>query len=545
MRALLTALIAVTACSHPPVGELRFRNQAPVWAVNDRASLPTAPQYREYNRGLYHTDGYVVRRMTRAMDKPPERRAADTNSLDEVPDSTWFTNRIGVRDLTRDELRNGPNRQPGPFENLPWTVKKAKTGGTAIGFIFEDKTGAQYLVKFDSLGRPEMESGAHTIVQRILWACGYNVPEDYIGFIKRSDLVLAPKATRETAGKKVPLTEEDLTTALERIEKTRDGKMRVLASRYLPGKIIGPYAREGTRGDDPNDKIPHQLRRSLRGQYPIFAWLNHTDLQEDNTLDTFENGHVVHYLIDFGNALGVMGTGLDSQTVGYTYRFDWEIAAKSLFTFGLWERPWEEVDDPNLRGIGLFDAEHFVPQDWRANSFYWPFEDKDRFDAFWGAKLMMRFTRADLKEIVGEAKFSNPRSAQYMLDTLVRRQRMSARYWFEQVAPLDKFAMVPSPNGPLFCFSDLLLTYKLDNPATMYELTTFDRDGHQTSRTRRIATTPSGNACVAGIEPSKARDGYTIVRMRVYRDDHVLPETRVHLAYGPDRKLDVIGLRRE
>jgi hypothetical protein len=422
---------------------------------------------------------------------------------------------------------------------------KAKTGGTAIGFVFKDTTGATYLLKFDSRGRPEMDTAAHAITHRILWALGYNVPEDYIGYIKREDLVLSPKATRETAGKKLPLTDHDLTTALELVERSSGDRMRVLASRYLPGKVIGPYAREGTRADDPNDKIPHELRRSLRGQFPIFAWLNHTDLQEDNTLDTFENGHVVHYLIDFGNALGVMAVGLKWQTVGYTYRVDWGIAMKSLFGLGLWQRPWEEVEAPKLRGVGLFEAEHFDPGDWRPNSLYWPLEDKDRFDAFWGAKIMMRLTRANLKTIVDEAKFSDPRSARYMLDTLVARQRKTARYWFDRVAPLDRFAMVPTTDGQLLCFADLLLTYKLDNPTTRYELATFDREGRQLSQTRLVASTDSGQACVAGISPSKAADGYTIVRMRVHRDEHVMPDVRVHLAYRPDGKFDVIGLRRE
>jgi hypothetical protein len=544
MRSLL-ALLTLAACAHPPVGELRFRNQAPVWHVNDRAPLPKTPEERPYYRGLYHADGFVVRRMTRAMDKIPDRRAADTNSLEEVPSSTWFTNRIGVRDLSPDEIRNGPNRQPGPFENRPWTITKEKSGGTAIGFVFKDKTGASYLLKFDSRGRPEMETAAHAIVHRALWALGYNVPEDYIGYIKREDLQISPKATREAAGKKLPLTEHDLHTALDLIDHTADGRIRVLASRYLPGKPIGPYAREGTRGDDPNDKIPHELRRSLRGQFPIFAWLNHTDLQEDNTLDTFEDGHVVHYLVDFGNALGVMGYGLKWQTVGYTYRFDWGMALKSLFSLGLWQRPWEEIGNPKLRGVGLFEAEHFEPGDWRPNSFYWPLEDKDRFDAFWGAKLMMRFTREQLKMIVGEAKLSDPRSAAYMLDTLVARQRKTGLYWFERVAPLDRFARVPTKDGDLLCFTDLLLSYKLDNPQTRYELATFDRDGRQTSRTRQIASSDDGQVCVGNITPSKAPDGYTIVRLRVHRNDSVMPDVRVHLAYRPDRTFDVIGLRRE
>ena len=49
------------------------------------------------------------------------------NTLDEVPDSSWFTNRIGVRDLPLTEIARGPNK----FERLtprtgPWFAAKVQ-----------------------------------------------------------------------------------------------------------------------------------------------------------------------------------------------------------------------------------------------------------------------------------------------------------------------------------------------------------------------------------------------------------------------------------
>ncbi|HEY4055316.1 MAG TPA: hypothetical protein VGM39_01865, partial [Kofleriaceae bacterium] len=93
----LLTLLSFGACgtSMPEnAGTLRFKNAPPVWRVADRTPLEKAPQERDYNRTLYHIDGYVVRRATRAMDVQTPTRAKDVNSFDEVPDSTWFTNRI-------------------------------------------------------------------------------------------------------------------------------------------------------------------------------------------------------------------------------------------------------------------------------------------------------------------------------------------------------------------------------------------------------------------------------------------------------------------
>ncbi|MBA3818122.1 MAG: hypothetical protein H0X17_04475 [Deltaproteobacteria bacterium] len=545
----LVASFGAPGCGSPvPAGHVRFANQPAVWRVNDRTLLPKAPAERDYNRALYHLDGFFIRRATRAMDVPDPVRARDTNALDEVPDSTWFTNRIGVRELSLDELRSGPNDGNGPLSHLPWKIVSGKSGGTAIGFVIEDSRGDKYLMKFDLREVPEMETGAHVLGHRILWACGFNVPQDYVGYIRREDLVIAPDATRKDVfGKKTPLRASHVDSALERVYRTDDGRIRVLASKFLPGKPIGPVSREGIRRDDPNDLFPHEQRRTLRGQLPIFSWLGHTDLQEDNTLDVFvkaegeqDRGHVMHYLIDFGKAFGVMAYGQRWKTVGYTYRIDLGTALKTLVSLGLWDRPWEDVGSPPYRGVGLYDPKHYDPGLFRANSQWWPVQDADRFDAFWGAKLLIRFTREQLAAIVEQAGYTDPRASQYMLDALVERQRKTARYWFDQVSAVDQFRV--EPQG--LCFDDLTLRYDLRRVATRYHVEAFDHDGRATGFQQIVPAGPGGRACTT-VTPSGSPDGYTIVRLRVQRNAQLQSPVVVHLARDAAGSLRVIGIRRE
>jgi hypothetical protein len=72
--------------------------------------------------------------------------------------------------------------------------------------------------------------------------------------------------------------------------------------------VLGAFDMFGQRGDDPNDRIPHQDRRSLRASFVLIAWLNIEDASAINTLDSYveEGGRrfVRHYFIDFGDSLG-------------------------------------------------------------------------------------------------------------------------------------------------------------------------------------------------------------------------------------------------
>src|SRR6188508_2446777 len=53
----------------------------------------------ELVHNLFITSGY----------KPSGERAKNLNTIDEVPDSSWFTNRVGARTVTIEELVRGAN----------------------------------------------------------------------------------------------------------------------------------------------------------------------------------------------------------------------------------------------------------------------------------------------------------------------------------------------------------------------------------------------------------------------------------------------------
>src|SRR5262249_35061528 len=148
------------------------------------------------------------------------------------------------------------------------------------------------------------------IATKIFWALGYNQVESYLTTFDPKHVEFDPKATiKRPSGARTPFTQDDLNSILERVARKPDGTYRVIAGRLIPGKILGTFLHPGTRPDDPNDLVPHELRRELRALRVFGAWTNLTDLKAANTLDALAtvNGRTVvkHYLQDVGSTFGL------------------------------------------------------------------------------------------------------------------------------------------------------------------------------------------------------------------------------------------------
>ena len=556
-RPAIALTLAAVACSgsavRSPVGALRFHNRPPVWVVDDRRDLPAPPRESPFVKEFHHWEGRWYQRVDRWMQRRPPSRATNVNALDQVPDSTWFSNRIGRRDLTPEEVAVGPNRTGSPEAHRPWRIVSSKVGGTAVGFVITDRRGIRYLLKFDEPGLPEIETGADVVTQRLLWAAGYNVPEDYLVHLRREDLVVARGAVvKDALGRERPMTDRFVDRALGQVEVGADGRIRALASQFLPGRPIGGHARDGVRHDDPNDRVPHQLRRELRGAHPIFAWLDHVDIKHDNTVDAYVADpadpsihYVVHYLVDFGKALGAMPYILCLKRGG---RAPVSVAmmARSLVTLGIWQPSAAGCRQLAAPGVAL-DNTGYDPARWRPTTLsYFPIYDHDRFDGFWGAAIVARFSEAHIRAAADEAHYSHPRAAARLTALLVERRRATIRYWFARVNPLDGFEAAARGPAWSLCFDDLAIVHHLSAAAaTRYRARAFDHDGQATGWRQSGRATPSGRLCLDGLVPPRAGDGYTIVEIATERPGAALPPTLVHLARDPDSGAPrVIGLRR-
>jgi hypothetical protein len=530
-RILLLTAVCALGC-----GSTRFRDQPVVWSLGDTRAIPE-PEEREYMIKQYFADIFVMRRLERALELPDEERAWNVNALEEVPDSAWFKNRLGRRSFTPEEIARGPDEKGPP--KPPFTIKTGKTGGGALGFVMNDAAGRSFLIKLDRKENPEMQTGSNVVVNRIFHAFGFQVPADYVIDLPIDQLSIDKKATaKDEYGKKTPYTQAMLDEVLAGGPPPKAGVYRATASEYLKGVPKGGFSAEGVRPDDINDVVPHQHRRELRGLRVLAAWTNHTDMKEDNTLDMYiEDGgrkYLRHYLVDFGEALGGHGAEKLRLEDGYEHFVDWQHQPRALFTFGLENRHWENLKDTGFLAFGTFGSDtDWDPKTWREAYPWYPFMEMDRTDAFWAAKIIVKFTREHIEAIVKEARFSEPGAEKFLVDAMEKRKLAIGKSYLEALSPLDDFAV----EGGKLCVTDVGVRYGIVRYGVVERL---NDDGDVVESVDIL--NPYANGARACLK-IPASNGYAVVKLRSRRGDTLKPPLEVHLKTGDDAR--VLGLVRD
>ena len=137
--AVALGLLASTVSTKGP----HFYPDDPIAREPESQDASKAKEYEigslyEMTHNLFITAGY----------KPSGLRAKNINTIDEVPDSNWFTNRIGTTTITTDQIARGPivGAPPDPSK---WTLIREKTAGVHPGFTARDAKGETFFLEFD------------------------------------------------------------------------------------------------------------------------------------------------------------------------------------------------------------------------------------------------------------------------------------------------------------------------------------------------------------------------------------------------------------
>jgi hypothetical protein len=419
----------------------------------DPAHVSCAPEVYVSPLAWDGIDNSIFRPFSEVFAVRAPTEAANANSLDEVPDSAWFTNRIGTHPMTADDLSHGACTETQflvDTENAPpgsWVIDKGKDNGSSAGFRVKIPGKGKYMLKSDApvVERP---SAASVIGAAAYHAAGFNTSCEQIVYVKRSTLKLTPGLTvTDNTERTRPFDEEALDKVLA--GATKKGEYyRFQASAWLEGRLIGPFRYENTRGDDPNDTIPHEERRELRGGRLLAAWLDHFDAREQNSMDAWiaanpqapdsSPGYVRHYYLDTSDTIGSTWDwdGV-SRRMGHSYLLDWGDIGLDFVTLGIASRPWDRAHfEPGYELFSYFSVRDFVPDRW-VNEYPNPaFSRMTERDGAWMARILARFTPDLVGELARMGRFSDPKLTAYLEGVLEGRLEAILSRYLLRLSPL-------------------------------------------------------------------------------------------------------------
>ena len=569
---VLVSVLALSACSG---GEPRFPLREPMSKDTDQRPVRVECEKRESDDDPNHVacapepyvsplvwdavDNSVFRPFARVFAVDPAGPAPNVNALDEVPDSAWFTSRIGAKKPTREELLRGacdPGQMLDGETAAPgsWVIDKGKPNGASPGFRI--RVGKlKFMLKTDTKEQPERPSAASAIGAAIYHAAGFNTSCEQIVYFDPKVFTLKPglKVT-DNSGIARPFDDEALAEVLDQATR-RGALLRMQASAWLPGYLLGPFRYEGTRSDDPNDVIPHEDRRDLRGARLVAAWLNHFDAREQNTMDSWiaqnpdvsdaSPGYIRHYYLDTSDSFGSEWDwdGI-SRRLGRSYLLDFGDIGLDFVTFGTTKRPWEKAR--RTRGFESFGYYHywdFDPEAWK-NEYPNPaFSRATEHDNAWMARILSRFDRADIEALVTLGKFSRPEQAAFLSEVLEQRlRRIVDRYLFR----LSPIADARAEGTARICATDLARRRAArPDRAFRYAATAHRASG---SRAARVETSSDGKLCVTlphQVAANARNDDVSRYVVVAIANGTARYPVLVHLYdLGPENGYRVVGLER-
>lgn len=422
--------------------------------------------------------------------------AVNVNTLGEVPNSSWYTNRHSFHPLSRAALRRGPNDGPPPDTGATWRVTDVTTRRGLQHAVVYDRHDRRYRLTFDGPNVPELATGAAMIASRLFYALGYYVPEHHLLRIAPSQLRAIPDSG---------VVRGDVWGLFNAAYPYQDGTYRVVATRTPDAHLrIGPWRFHGTRNDDGNDVFPHEARRELRGLRVFCAWLNHSKISEASTLSVVvkegDRHFVRHYLQRFEVALGSVGGTPKAPWSGHEHVLDLGSVFTRIGTLGMAGGEWMNAATPDLRGVGHFEASFFRPRRWRAELPNPAFERADSADAFWAARKVAAFSRSELEAVVETARFTQPQAASYLVETLVARRDSIANAYLDFAGGLDRFRV----RAQRLQFTDLRARHGLAPDSVVRTVIWREFDNQQERPADRLARVRTADETVP-VPPSRAR----------------------------------------
>jgi hypothetical protein len=140
-------------------------------------------------------------------------------------------------------------------------------------------------------------------------------------------------------------------------------------------------------------------------------------------------------MFDFGS---ILGSSPERWWSGQAYMLEIDGIWRRLAMLGFPLEPWQRADDPRRlpAAVGRFGSEAFEPDGWKPEYPNRAFDNMRADDAFWGARIVSRFSDEAIRAVVAKARYSDPDVARYIGDALIERRNRIMRAWLTGVNPI-------------------------------------------------------------------------------------------------------------
>jgi hypothetical protein len=471
---------------------------------------------------IYLSEIYLHRPLRQTLDLSGFPEAGDVNAEDEVPRSAWFSAEVvDVGSMARGPEGFGPPRAP--FRVL--ADEPVAVAGT--GFCILDARGQRYELAIDPNDRPEMSTGALAIAARLVWAIGLKTSPVFVTQVALGDF------SPGDSGK-------DVAALLRAGAAPVAGHYRVAALSLPSGVDLGRTPESGVRGDDPNDLVAHETRRTLRTLRVFASWLALQGLGPAKTVDRYVgkpgDGHVEHQIVGLDQALGAADVVRSSDPLPAEGGGPpW----KRLITLGLAPNPPPAPTQVAIPALGQFDGD-VDPATFAPPLPYEPADQLQPADGYWAAKRIAAVARAEVALAVDVARFSDARAARAVEQVLNERAKKVVSYWFQRVTPLE---VVGFAGGKLTLRDEAVARGIVQRAATSYRFDFLSGAGARAADSATLRPEGAELELVLSEGAALAARDYLVIEVSASRAGKRLPRPmQVHISLVAGRPR-VVGIR--
>jgi hypothetical protein len=146
--------------------------------------------------------------------------------------------------------------------------------------------------------------------------------------------------------------------------------------------------------------------------------------------------------MDFGSTFGSGSVHIQLGYLGFNYSIPMKAMKGNAAGFGATVPTYRKVkwpEFPKYQAVGRWESEWFNPKEWKNDYPNPAFVRMTARDAFWAAKILMKFTPEELRAIVKRGQYTEEHNTSYFHKVLVERQQKCGKWGIELLNPLDEF----------------------------------------------------------------------------------------------------------